>query len=289
MSNVSKKHHFVPVFYLKGFFSERNNEVYVYEKKYGILKSRHPKQILYEENLHTISVRNERFLMIEEFYSMIEGQFKKYIEFIEVNNKSHGNLSGLMKDPDFVKVTKVLVAIQFWRTPCKKELAVEYLSKILELYDKSSGQIKELMGGDRKFLKYISKRRDKYDSVKIAQFYLLPLLTFEIINSGSDVKLLKSTPGKFFFTSDRPVVFDGFEKLFSFESFLFPLTKDLLLVGGKVDLKVLSVEKVNKLVINRANKIVISGSKAQLAMLKTNKNSREGVILNKFCVPGIIA
>ncbi|HAS6231198.1 TPA: DUF4238 domain-containing protein [Vibrio vulnificus] len=52
---VSKKHHFIPQFYIKGF-SDDNSDVFIFDKEYNkIAKS--PKksaQIFYEEHLHTI-------------------------------------------------------------------------------------------------------------------------------------------------------------------------------------------------------------------------------------------
>lgn len=270
MNNTQKKHHFVPEFYQKGFFSEEGF-LYAYKKKYGSLKKWDPSQILYEEHLHTISVKNVKTLMIEEFYSQIEGEFSKYLTLLNDNVENTNLIANLINDGDFIRISKVLVAIQFWRTPCKRELAKTYSSKLLSLYDKSDNEVKEMLSYDRKFIKFIIKHANKDYAIKIMQFLLLPLLTFDISNSTTNIKLFRAPKGKVLFSSDRPVIFDSHEKLFSFRSFCFPFSKDLLLLGSERDIQSINIDSINMLIEERAIETVISGSKEQLEMLKSTK------------------
>src|SRR5690606_16179500 len=115
-----------------------------------------------------------------------------------------------------------MVAIQFWRTPCKKKIASEYAEKLLPLYDKADDEVKELLGRDRKFVKFISKHAKKDDSIKVAQHLLLPLLSFDLSKKKKNINLFIAPKGKVLFSSDRPVIYDTYEQLFSFESFCFP-------------------------------------------------------------------
>lgn len=271
--NSPKKHHFVPEFYQKGFLSE-DGELYAYKKTYGSLKSWNPSQILYEKHLHTISIKNQKTLILEEFYSQIEGEFSKYVALLKANIENTNLLANLGKDGDFIRLAKLLVAIQFWRTPCKKKLAIEYSSRLLALYDDSDDEIKEMLGYDRKFVKFISKRAKKDDSIKVVQFLLLPLLSFDLSKNTLNIKLFKAPKGKVFFSSDRPVVYDDIEKLFSFKSFLFPFSKDLLLLGMEKDIESLNINTINLIIENKAFETVISGSKQQLEDLKSNKSSQ---------------
>ncbi len=212
--------------------------------------------------------------MLEEFYSQIEGEFSKYVSLLKENIENTNLLADLGKDGDFIRLAKLLVAIQFWRTPCKKKLAFEYSSKLLVLYDGSNDEIKEMLGYDRKLVKFLSKRAKKSYSIKVIQFLLLPLLSFDLSKNTLNIKLFKAPEGKVFFSSDRPVVYDDLEKLFSFKSFLFPFSKDLLLLGIEKDTKSLDVNKINLLIENKAFETVISGSKQQLEELKSNKSSQ---------------
>lgn len=266
MSNSSKKHHFIPVFYQKGFLS-KEGELFALKKSHGGIKNWSPSQIMYVKNLHTINLRDESTVMIEEFYSQIEGLFNKYLMLITENIKNPDLITGLTTDGDFQRIAKLMVAIQFWRTPCREKLAQQYSGKLLELYDKADGEIKDMVGKNRRFIRFICKRSRKDDSIKVIQFLLLPLLTFDISTKAVRLKIFKSNSRKKFVTSDRPVLFDNIEELFSLKSFLFPFTKDLLLVGAEKDINLLDIDKVNKLITSRASEVVISGEKQQLENL----------------------
>lgn len=84
MSNLSKKHHFVPQFYQRGFASE-DAELFGLKKKYGSIKKWNTAQILYKKDLHTVTFGQNKTLMIEEFYSGIEDQFCKYLKVLREN------------------------------------------------------------------------------------------------------------------------------------------------------------------------------------------------------------
>jgi len=174
----------------------------------------------------------------------------------------------LAKDGDFQRLAKFMIATQFWRTPCRKQQAITYAPKILSLYDKADDEIKEILGNDRSFVKFLSKRAKKDHSLKLIQFLLLPLLTFDISQKVIKIKLFKASKNKKFISSDRPVIFDNLEDLFSLKSFLFPFSKDLLLVGTGRNIKLLDIDKVNYLITSRASEVVISCDREQLVAQK---------------------
>lgn len=269
MANNAKKHHYVPRFYLKGFLSEEGG-LYAYKKKFGSLRQYSPSQILYKENLHTIKIRDESTLMIEEFYSKIEGEFSRYRTVLQENIEHSDIIASLINDEGFIKIAKIIAAIQFWRTPCKKNLASEYAEKLLSLYDEADDEIKEFIWRDRKFVRFIGKRAKKDDSIKVAQFLLLPLLSFDLLNKKKKINLFVAPKGEVLFTSDRPVIYDTCEQLFSFDSFFFPFSKNILLLDSKKDIKQLSVNGLNALIAEKAAEIIVSGSREQLEVLKSN-------------------
>ena len=268
MSNSPKKHHFIPVFYQKGFLSI-DSELFAFKKSRGGIKNWSPSQIMYEKNLHTINLGDEKTVMIEEFYSQIEGLFNKYLLMITENVNNPNVIGELTKDGDFQRLAKLMVAIQFWRTPCRTKLAQQYSGKLLGLYDRADSEIQDMVGKDRKFIKFLCKRSHKDDSLKVIQFVLLPLLTFDLSQKVVKLKLFKANTNKKFVTSDRPVLFDDIDELFSLKSFLFPFSKDLLLVGTEKDINTLDIDKVNLLITSRASEVVISGEKQQLEDLKS--------------------
>jgi len=271
-TNPAGRHHYVPEFYQKGFCND-SEELYAYKKTYGGIKKWTPAQILYEMNLHTLNLNGEKELIIESFYSLIEDGFSKYISVIREIHEDNEILFRLSKDEHFVKILKLLISLQFWRTPCKKELAVQYAPKLLGFYDKASDEIKEVLKHDRKFVKFISKRARKDDSIKIIQFLMLPLLSFNISNEIGSVKLFKAPKGKYFFSSDRPVVFNDQNELFSFQSFIFPFSRELLVIGEGYEVSK-SINTINEVITDGALEVVICGSKEQLNEMKNNINKK---------------
>ena len=276
MSKLSKKHHFIPVFYQKGFLSS-TSELFAYKKKFGSIKNWSPSQIMYEKNLHTISIGDEKTVMLEEFYSQMEGMFNEYASLISDNINNKNLLAELTNDGDFQRIAKLMVAIQFWRTPCRRQQAIDYAPKLVSLYDSVDEEIKEMLGNDRKFIRFLSKRAKKDDSLKVIQFLLLPLLTFDLSTKVIKLNLFKASKDVKFISSDRPVVFDTIEDLFKLKSFLFPFSKELLLVGTEKDVKAINIDKVNLLIANKASEVVISGSKEQLEHLKDRLNQPTAV------------
>ncbi|WP_046383468.1 DUF4238 domain-containing protein [Pseudomonas veronii] len=268
MDNPSSKHHFIPEFYQKGFYSN-DGKLFTYKKDYHTIKSRAPAQILYELDLHTIALGKEKTLAIENFYSQLEGKFTECRDLIKEHSQDVDLMSELMSDPTFMKIAKYMVATQFWRTPCKRDLAVEFTPRLTDLYDQATNEMKAVLRYDRMLIKYLTKRAHKDHAVKFIQFILLPLITFDLSEKSDTIYLFRAPTNQAFVSSDRPVSFDSHEKLFSFKSFCFPFSKELLLFGSENDKAFqLSMEKINKLIAKRADKIVIAASKNQLEEIR---------------------
>lgn len=270
--NQPKKHHFIPEFYQKGFQAE-DGTLYVYNKIFGGIKSRNPAQILYEEHLHTIRIGGESTNIIEQYYSKIEGEFSKCTEFLKNNIQNPCILTELKSNQDFIRAAKIIIATQFWRTPCNRRRAIELSSKLLNLYDCACSETKDLLGLERGFVKFISRHATKDDSLKVAQFILLPILTFKTSEETQKIKLYKTPSDTYLFTSDRPVIYDDINALFSFESVIFPISKELAFYATIDSQNKLDAAKINSLLAARANKIVISASRQKLENIKLNQES----------------
>ena len=113
MSNPSKKHHFIPQFYQRGFASD-NAELFGLKKKYGNIRKWDTAQILYKKDLHTVTLGEDKTSMIEEFYSGIEGQFSNYLKVLKENIENPQIVGELFKTEEFVKLMKIIVSFQFW-------------------------------------------------------------------------------------------------------------------------------------------------------------------------------
>ncbi|MFJ2527490.1 DUF4238 domain-containing protein [Pseudomonas helmanticensis] len=281
--NPAKKHHYIPEFYQKGF-CQPNGQTWRYRKDYNKIQEKYPSAILYELDLHTVSIRSKTTTMIETFYSGLEGQFAQYLAFIHSNTMNPAILSKLKNDANFIKILKYIIAFQHWRVPCNTIKAKNLSEKLLSLYDNAETQTKELLKFDRKFIKLIQKKSKKPQALKIAQYLLLPILTFKHNLPLNNMRFF-SIPNKekTIFTSDKPISFDSEEMLFSFEEFAFPISKDLFIISTKNIAKRVDIKKLNSLIFSKSINYVISDNKERLqheikAPLATISNIADCVI-----------
>ena len=261
MNNQSSKHHYVPQFYLKGFQNEESN-VFALKKERKSIKKWKTAQILYKNDLHTVSFNGNKAVIIEDYYSEMESSFKEILTLFD-EKENHIELASNL---DVIRIIKLMISQQFWRTP-KPDVKVDLYSKnLIDLYDSSSLQTKEMLNFTRKDVKYFQKNRMKSNHRKVIQFCLLPLLTFEVFNDNIaklDFFHLNNLSVEKLITSDNPVIFDKVEELFSFKQFAYPLTENILVLFN-TDINKINVSDINKIIFKKAGDMVISSSKEQL-------------------------
>ena len=140
MNNQSSKHHYVPQFYLKGFQNEESN-VFALKKERKSIKKWKTAQILYKNDLHTVSFNGNKAVIIEDYYSEMESSFKEILTLFD-EKENHIELASNL---DVIRIIKLMISQQFWRTP-KPDVKVDLYSKnLIDLYDSSSLQTKEML------------------------------------------------------------------------------------------------------------------------------------------------
>lgn len=266
-ANDPVKHHYVPVYYQKAFLPDPDADLPFYRKEYDEHKSKSPTAIMYEPNLHTMRFRGSSTVMLEHFYRDIEGQFSHYSELIRNHIADAGVLVELKKDENFLRFFRLLISFQFWRTPCNRDLARQSVSQLLTRYDSAPAEVQELLQYDRRAVKFVQRTADKSDSLKIAQFLILPLLTFDFTSKLENIRFFKVKPGSSVLSSDRPVLFSTHEQLFKFEEFAFPLAKDLFVLATARKAKRVDISKLNRMIFDRARNFVISDNASLLRKL----------------------
>ncbi|MDD0968303.1 MULTISPECIES: DUF4238 domain-containing protein [Pseudomonas] len=282
--NPPKNHHYVPELYQKGFCQE-NGKTWRYFKKYNDFKEKYPSSILYEKDLHTVSIRRNTTVMIERFYSQIEDQFAKYLNFIQENVGKPELINELKDNENFLNVLKFIVAFQFWRTPCQTPAAKILSARLLHLYDNANPETQKLLKQDRRFIKTIQKKSRKAQPLKVAQHLLLPILAFDHSVTLGEIQFCYiKDENKTIFTSDRPVSYDTEALLFKFEEFLFPISKNLFVISTKRRAKRIDLKKLNRIIFDKALNYVLSPSKERLAQHVQLSTSTEEKLLIADCV-----
>ncbi|MFQ2273318.1 DUF4238 domain-containing protein [Aeromonas hydrophila] len=269
-NQVSKKHHFIPQFYIKGF-SDDNNDVFIYDKEYNKIATspKKPAQIFYEEHLHTIKKFGQTSSMIEDAYSELEGMLSKIV--VRLKECSSEMLHELVELPEFVKILVLMMSVQYWRNPQNTCKAKQLASDLLSLYDQAIATNYEVMPFSRKDVKFFQKRSKDEAFFKVIQFFFLPLITFKF-DPGQlkGLKIIKLYGEDEFLCSDNPVAIESIDSGFNFSGQVFyPITKKFAI--SNIDSQEMSA--FDQVVLMHARKKVIASSRERLQLITQAQQS----------------
>ena len=65
---ISKRHHYIPQFYLKGFTNELG-EYYLFDKERNEIRKSKPINSFFENKRNTAFVKDEEFVVLEDMYA----------------------------------------------------------------------------------------------------------------------------------------------------------------------------------------------------------------------------
>lgn len=224
MSSESKKHHYIPVFYIKNFCNEKG-QIFVNdksnEKDYENIKIKYPKNIFFEWDRNNFEFDGEKNDAIEKMYGILDNDLVKTIKKVIDDEALPGR--GLK-----VETLRKLIFLGYlikWRVP-KNDPLVNDLKKEITFEDFN------LFGTiDQELISV-----DDLLSDEISQEYKRILFSGVLFsNSEKYAKVFKNTFlisfQKPLFATDNPFV----ELKYSddnndYPSFIFPITSNLLLV-----------------------------------------------------------
>lgn len=108
---TSKKHHYIPQFYLKGF-TNKSGEYYLFDKEKNEIRKSKPINSFFENKRNTAFVKNEELVLLEDMYAYYDGRTAPYID--ELRNMTKNNFT---LKPDTLAYLKVFIPQLFWRIP----------------------------------------------------------------------------------------------------------------------------------------------------------------------------
>lgn len=259
-----KKHHFLPEVYLKGFTQSDSNELYVLNKEWGNISSKHPAQVMYDLHLYTLEGYDNP-LIIEDFYSEVESELAGAFELIEKLRHDPNMYRSLKENLDFHKLMKILVAFQFWRAPAQDELARKYAENLYELYLNLPEYTKSTIEFDEGFIKYLYVNRHVEANLKLIQNMVLPVVTFQIYDDSyiDFYFYVSQTVEGLVLTCDNPILFENESSLFNFRNFMFPLSKNVIMGSGSKDSGFL-IGDFNTVIYEQASTHIVGASKDML-------------------------
>ncbi|TGE13867.1 DUF4238 domain-containing protein [Hymenobacter elongatus] len=229
MTPLSKKHHYIPQFYLRGF-TDTNGGFTIYDKVRNEFRKSRPENEFYEKFRNTTNLGGEKSVMVEDMYSHIESTFATTLSAIEKSNHTEPVLTS-----DIMVGLKFLVETMRWRNPA---LDAVYESIVQRLSIKDFGL--QFKGATDKQAVEINKRiMDEPDARKM----LRPLMGSLSINSMANANYDTSKwhilyqEGGFPITGDFPIIFNpkSIHDRIN-EEFIFPLSAQRTAVFADIKL-----------------------------------------------------
>ena len=272
--NLSKKHHYIPEFFLKGFANE-DKKLHIYNSKTGKIKknSYPPSTHFYEEHRNSITVKENTFDLPEKGYSVKENRYSKIIsKFQDRDGIPELETIEMLQLQEFVSNL-------FWRLPINDELfKKEFKGNPLFM---NSYKIKDIKSG-------IKVKNEKTDTLTNSEPFIKAMRV-----TASDFSLLNDkkedmynwrfayTPGGFNICSDNPfIIRDNNCKCIFDSEFILPLTKNHLLIRT---FKYLTTDKLepqfgfltNLSILKQSKEYTASSRKDFLETLSENINRFE--------------
>lgn len=226
---VSRKHHYIPKFYLKGF-TDSSNMFAIFDIEKNVLKSKSfsTKSHFYEIDRNTFVIDNKADDFLEQFYQKIEDKVKN--TFFEIQN-SNGSIE---ITPFKILDIQLFILTTYWRIPIT-DGKIEDLFKLVnpselwfQLINRKTGE---------------SAPKDSYDKLMNdpvfiesyrAAFPLLQMLKRDEPFDLENWRIYFSKTGGKHICGDFPIIFRDPEKNdIITDEFIFPLTKKQLLVRTK--------------------------------------------------------
>jgi hypothetical protein len=235
----SKKHHYIPKFYLKGFTNE-NGTFAVYDKLTGrIKKGEHfPDSHFFEFNRNTLEIEGNKTDFLEtKLYSKLDDDLAPFFQKIRESDIQYLTFENLFP-------IKMFISFLFWRIPRNDQLIQDILKD-----EKLSNQ------------NLFYQKRDTNESISEEEFnkikknplfqrlysFVLPFTTFKIephVGEENYWKAIGDPSAGINLTSDNPIILKR-EDIFYGEGqiMLVPITSNKMILYGQTDhIKILPPE-----------------------------------------------
>lgn len=293
----SKNHHYIPVFFQKGF-CDKNELIYVYDKKLDqIYPPSIPDRRFYKKHLNNVIHENKIIASSEdEVYGPIDNFGSNILrKFIENENLTDSS-------SDFQKADLLNFMINlFWRTPTSDIYLKELIDKeglcnsYFGLSNEETGErltndndtvkeIKNKILEDSDFAKHLkvivaNSPASKKEILKLIKFWTL----FSLNTNSNNEFLIGDMP--FLFSNKNQTLDNVFEKV------IFPISKNKLLILNKNNplfIDDFTVNGINLCIMKKSERFIASGNKELLEFYieyykeaKKNNNS-EFTVENLF-------
>ncbi len=261
---ASKKHHYLPQFYLKGF-ANAEGEFYVFDKKTEEIRKTNPANSFFENHRNTGTIKEERSVLLEDMYAYFDGRTAPHLELLrkmQLNDQV---------SPEALAYIEPFISSLYWRIPEHDEILEKLTDKLsfaetgFDFVDKTgkSANSPEFEAS----LKGIDLWRKMYR-------VFVPLISHNKQNYKADYDNWRMyfRSNKFQLTGDNPVILEKFIDFGSLtKELIFPISSDRFLVhtsrNKPKQLATTFQLELDMLVLQRATRFVCCAEKRYLEFL----------------------
>lgn len=282
---TSKKHHYLPIFYLKGF-ADDNQQLFIYDKiKDEILEGQNPSSKFYENHLNNFRADGRILFSLEETI-FTPSDTKVSPLFSRFRNTKDYQFSAY----DKVQLLHFLSQL-YWRSPETNEKYIELIEKdgLSNNYFRITKAGKTVK--DEEIPEIIDKILNDTESQKMFK-HIIPLSNgnFEelqrLIEKWKVIDL--STEQNIFITGDNPFLINNknFRIDNVFEELIFPLSKNKVLILSDQApnfFDSIALANINILILHQTKRFIASESRNQLeTVIENYKNFKDLNLLNQI-------
>ncbi len=224
----SKRHPYIPQFYLKGF-TDNNGVYFLFDKQTEEIRKAKPINSFFENNRNTAYAKDQKFVAVEDIYANFDSKAAVQLEKVRA-----ATIENFSLEPEILHRLKAFTALTYWRIP-ENDLRLEKM--IDELSFKDIGlDYKNKHTGESLLTPELIIGLKKIDAFRKMNRLFIPLV------SGYDK--YKSTnfenwrvyfhKNKVHLTGDNPIVISEYLDFNSLNGELFfPLSSDKLFMHTK--------------------------------------------------------
>jgi len=289
MEKPSKKHHYLPRHYLKGFTDDKGN-FFVYDKQKDNIFKSSPAAAFFENNLNTITFSSgDSSSFMEGLYARIESQ-----TWNSFNNiiKSNHNIPVSLLDKMYLFLFLIFL---HWRLPSN----IEYIAKLSEKSFAGNNEMdffdlvdKNGEKAPKEYIDLIKNSSEFKKTLKIiapfAPFYgahwAIKLFNWRFLYTGDDQS--------WYIVGDNPIITRGandHDPIHCLDEFVFPVSGKIFLVNvnkpveGNLPPEV--VLQFNTAIIERAQRFVACQNESFLKALISRFKLHESYMKTNIIIP----
>ena len=266
---ASKKHHYLPQFYLKGFTDNEGN-YYVFDKKTEEIRKTNPLNSFFVNNRNTSIMKEERFVLLEDIYAQFDSLTAPQLE--KIRNSTIEDLD--LATEAFHRV-KMFITQMYWRVPRSDEEFEKMIDKLT--FADAGFDIKNKTTGKSVATEELQKQLKEADLFRKMYRIFLPLISYQEKYRMNDFENLRVyfRPNKFQLTSDNPLIIKEFKDFRSLnEEMFFPISCDKIFVHTKQpkpkNLPNMFLLDLDMMQIQQATRFVCCSNKEYLEYLINN-------------------